>query len=97
MKKSSNSSDYHGEDRRTTIPSFIAIYGCDDRVLEFHRFHSLGNALGFPPIHQSRFAMFDIAEGARARADIAEHQERGGAAAPAFAQVRAHGFFTNCM
>ena len=39
--------------------------------------------------------MFDIAERAGACAHIAQHQKCRGAASPAFAQIRAHGFFAN--
>jgi len=41
--------------------------------------------------------MLDIAKAAGARAHIAEHQEGGRAGAPAFAHVRAHGFFADGM
>src|SRR5512141_953974 len=39
--------------------------------------------------------MFDITEGAGARTNVTEHQKRCSTAAPAFAQIRAHGFFAD--
>ena len=41
--------------------------------------------------------MFDVAESARARANIAKHQKCRGAASPTFAEVRAHRFFAHGM
>jgi hypothetical protein len=77
------------------VSSFIAVNGCDDRVVQVHGFHGLRHALRFAPIHQCGFAVFDVTEGAGTCAYIAEHQECRRTAAPAFAQIRAHGFFAN--
>ena len=90
-----DAADDHRKDRRAAIPAFIAVHRGDDRMFQVHGFHGLRHALGFAPIHQRGLAVFDVAEGAGARADVAEHQEGRGAAAPAFAQVRAHGFFAD--
>ena len=66
-------------------------------MLQLHGFDGLRHALGFIPIQQGGFAVFDVAEGAGAGADIAQHQEGGRAAAPAFAEVRAHRFFAHSV
>ena len=50
-----------------------------------------------PQSSRRGLAVFDIAERTGTRADVAQHQEGRRAAAPAFAQVRAHGFFANGM
>ena len=80
---------------KLSIPSLIPVPRCDHRMVQFHRFHRLGHALGFAPVHQGRLAMFDIAERAGAGADIAQHQKCRGAAAPALAKVWTHRFFTD--
>ena len=92
-----NSADDHRKDRRATVTAFIAVDRGDDRVLQLHGFHGLRHAFGFAPIHQSGLAVFDVAEGAGACAYVTEHQEGGGAASPALAEVRAHCFFADSM
>ena len=64
-------------------------------MFELHRFDSLCHAFGFAPVHQHWFAVFDITEGAGTGADVTKHQKCRGAAAPAFSQIGAHGFFTD--
>ncbi len=91
----SNPPDYHCEYRRSTIAPLVPIYRCNDRVLQLHGFDGLRHALGFAPIHERGLAVFDVAESARARAHVAEHQKGRGAAPPAFAEVWAHGFLAD--
>ncbi len=64
-------------------------------MLKLHGFDGLRYALGLAPIHECGLAMLDVAEGTGAGADVAQHQKRRGATAPALTQVGTHSFFTD--
>ncbi|MBV6466871.1 MAG: hypothetical protein PGMFKBFP_02198 [Anaerolineales bacterium] len=90
-----DAADDHGEDRRAAVAAFVAVDRGDHRVLQIHGLDGLRHAFGLAPIEQAGASVFDVAESAGARAHVAEHQKRGGAAAPTFAHVGTHGFFAN--
>ena len=90
-----DAADDHGKDRRAAVAAFVAVDGGDHGVLQVHRLDRLRHALRFQPVHRAGLAVLDVAEDARARAHVAQHQEGGGAAAPAFAHVRAHGLLAH--
>ena len=73
----------------------VAIDHRDDRVLHAHLRHGLGHAPRLVGIGGERLPFADRAEGAAARADLAEDHEGGGAGAPAFENVRAARFLAD--
>ena len=86
-----DASDCFGPDVGTAVREIVASNGGDHAVFEVHASDGFGDALGFAEIGRLRVAGGDVAEGAVACAGVAEDQDGGGAAGPAFAEVGTHG------
>ena len=84
-----------GKDRGAAVLALIAVDAGDDRMAQFHGLHGLGDAFRLEQIQRPRAPVLDVAEAAGAGADIAHHEEGGGARAPALAHVGAHRLFAD--
>src|SRR5690349_21746494 len=83
------------EGARALVGQVVAVDAGDDRVAQAHARDRAGDAGGLERVVPRRLARLDVAEAAAARAGVAEDQERGGAALPALAHVRAGGLLTD--
>jgi hypothetical protein len=73
------------------VGEVVAVDGGEHEIRPAQIAHGFGDALGFEPVDfAARAARLDVAEVAAARARVAEDHDRGGAGAPALADVRAH-------
>lgn len=80
-----------GPDGGTPVGQFVAVDGSDYEVAKIQDTGGLGDAAGFIRIEVWRATGGDVAEATGAGADVAKDHEGGGAAAPAFAEVRTFG------
>ena len=83
------------EDARAAVREIVAIDRRDDGVLQPHRLHRFGDTARLVEIERDGLAVRDRAVRARARADVAENHEGGGAVVPALADVGAVRVFTD--
>ena len=83
------------KNRRAAIGKVVAVHRRDDDVREAEGFDRLSDADAFVGVGGCRASVRDGAVGARARADVAENHERGGAVVPAFADVGAVRFLAH--
>ncbi len=87
-----DAADDQGKDRRTAVLALVAVDRRDHGMFELHGFDSLGDTFRLQPVQRLGAAVLDVAETAGAGADIAQHEEGCGSAAPALAHIRASGF-----
>jgi len=78
-----------------TVGQVVTVDGGNDDVGEAHLLDGLGDVLGFRHVERIRLAGGDVAEGACAGTDLAHDHEGGVFLVPAFADVRATGFFAD--
>ena len=84
-----------GEMFSAAVGHVVAIHHRDHRVLHAHLRHRLGHAARLAGVGDERFPFADRAEGAAARADLAEDHERGRAGAPALEDIRTARFLAH--
>src|SRR5207247_4702965 len=77
-----------GENRGAAVGEIVPIDRCDDHVTEIQCVDGAGHAHRLHFVDRARPPMGDGTIRARARADVAENHERGGAVMPALADVR---------
>ncbi len=77
------------------VGQVVAVDGGDDRVAQAHARDRARDAGGLERVVPGGLAGLDVAEAAAARAGVAEDHERGGAALPALADVRAGGLLAD--
>ena len=77
------------------VAQIVAVYRGDNDVAQIHGGHAGGEVLWFFGVERVGAAVADVAEGAAAGADVAHNHEGGGAAAEAFADIGAGGFFAH--
>src|SRR5215213_4816772 len=87
--------DHADEGAGAEVGQVVAVHACDHGMPQPHLAHRLGHAQRLERIMVSRLAGLDVAEPAAARAGVAEDHERGGAAFPAIADVRAGRLLAN--
>ena len=75
--------------RRAAVGDVVAIDRGDDDVLQAERADGVGDARRLVEVERRRPPVRHGAIAARARADVAENHEGGGAVVPALADVRA--------
>ena len=80
---------------RSVVGEVVAVDARDHRVPEAHPGHRPRDAGGLERVVPRRLAGLDVAEAAAAGAGVAEDHERGGAALPALADVRAGGLLAD--
>src|SRR4051812_13025441 len=83
--------DHATPDLRAVVGQVVAVHGGDDRVAQPHLRDRAGDAQRLERVVPGRLARLDVAEAAASRARVAEDHERGRAALPALADVRARG------
>ena len=81
--------DGGGPDGGAAVGEFVAGDGSDHAMAQAHFGDGIGDTGGFAEVEFRGAAGLDGAEITGARADVAEDHHRGGAAGPAFAEVRA--------
>ena len=77
------------------VAQIVPIHAGNDHIVEFQRGYGFGQVFGLVHIQRIGSAMADIAKRAAARAFVAHDHEGSGAAAKAFADIGATGFFTH--
>src|ERR671910_110711 len=81
--------DHADERARAEVGQVVAVHARDHGVAEPHLLDRLRHAERLERVVVGGLARLDVAEAAAARAGVAEDHERGGAALPALADVRA--------
>src|SRR3954454_9551160 len=87
--------DHADERARPLVGQVVAVDAGDDRVAQPHAGDAPGDARGLERVVPRRLTGLDVAEAAAARARVAEDHERGRAALPALADVRARRFLAD--
>ena len=86
-----------GPNRSTTICEVVPVNRRNNNVPQARFGQHLGDAARLVKVSDSRSPRFDIAKTAGAGAGVPENHDRGGAAAPALANIRAGRFLANGM
>src|SRR5690606_24637057 len=79
------------------VTQVVAVDAGDDDVFELHLGDGTGKVFRFVDVRRQWLAVRDVAERAAPRTDVAEDHEGRGAAAEAFADIGAGGFFADGM
>lgn len=88
--------DSLGEVLRPAVGEVITVDGGEDDVVEVKLLESVGDVMRFEGVDKAfGIAGFDVAEAAATGTGVPEKHDGGGAAAPAFVEVGAVGFFAN--
>jgi hypothetical protein len=94
-RAATHGADHVDEMLRAAVAQVVAVDAGDHHVAQLEPGNAVGQIRRLVDIGRQRLAMADVAERAAARTDVAENHEGRRAAAEAFADIRASGFFAD--